>query len=149
MENNLFYIMQSGTQYLNVAKDLSAVNSKNEEITTRDGHVYGYICEFEATASAGASITVHSAPNSWRMRNAFRKFHAYRDIMFANAGVEAGELGKYGRTIRPCLDSFHLADGTNTLGPVAEYSDPLLGVYELKGRDRDWETPALANMISL
>jgi len=143
MENNLFYLFPNvGTKYLNLARDLATVNSKNEEITTRDGHVYGYMCEFEATASAGGSITVHAAPNSWRMRNSFRKFHAYRNIMFENAGVTGDELGKYGKTIRPYLDSLHLADGTNTLDPVTEYSDPSAGVRVLVGGE--WTYTQLA-----
>ena len=143
MENNLFYLFPNAqTKYLNLARDLSIVNSKNEEITTRDGHVFGYAVEFEATASAGGSITVHSAPNSWRMRNSFRKFHAYRNIMFENAGVTGNELGKYGKTIRPYLDSMHLADGSNTLDPVTEYSDPSAGVRVLTGGD--WTYSELA-----
>jgi hypothetical protein len=38
------------------------------------------------------------------MRNAFRKWHAYRDMMFTEAGVTESEKGRYGKTIRPYLD---------------------------------------------
>ena len=117
MENNLFYTLSANTTpYLNIARDLSRINSKNEEVTTRDGHVYGYICEFTAVGLSSGSgvhgLTLNTAPNSWRMRNAFRKFHAYRKIMFENAGVTEGELGRYGKTIRPYLDSKHSASTT-------------------------------------
>lgn len=114
MENNLLYSLTTQTQYLNLARDLSRVNSKNEEITTRDGHVYGYMVEMKFI---GMNPVVYAAPNSWRMRNAFRKFHAYRDIMFENAGVEADELGRYGKTIRPYLDVGHTQPAAVTLQP--------------------------------
>ncbi len=39
------------------------------------------------------------------MRNAFRKWHAYRDLMFSEAGVTESEKGRYGKTIRPYLDA--------------------------------------------
>jgi hypothetical protein len=98
--------LAAGTRYLNVARDLSRLNSKNEEVTTRDGHVYGYMCEFTLT---GGSAVLFTAPNSWKMRNSFRKFDAYRDIMFDNAGVEGEEMGRYGKTIRAYLDRGHAA----------------------------------------
>lgn len=113
MEDKLYYInsvIEDGSPvekydcYLNIARDLARVNSKNEEITTRDGHVEGYLCNFKWTLAAGNSVTLQVAPNTWKMRNAFRKFHAYRDIMFENAGVDDSEKGRYGKTIRPYLD---------------------------------------------
>jgi len=113
MENNLHYAQQAASSqfYLNIAKDLSALNSKNEEITTRDGHVYGYLCNFTVI---GGSAILSTAPNTWKMRNAFRKFHAYRNIMFDNAGVEGSEMGRYGKTIRPYLDVTHTSAGELT-----------------------------------
>jgi hypothetical protein len=108
MENSLIYgslgNLAAGTRYLNVARDLSRINSKNEEVTSRDGHVFGYMCEFTVT---GGSVALYRAPNSWKMRNAFRKFHAYRDMMFDNVGVEGNEMGRYGKTMRPYLDIGH------------------------------------------
>ncbi|AXH78553.1 MAG: hypothetical protein [Circular genetic element sp.] len=105
MENNLAYALKSTTAYLNVARDLSRVNSKNEEITSRDGHVFGYLVDVKVT---GSSISAFRAPNTWKMRNSFRKFHAYRDLMFDNAGIEGEEKGRYGKTIRPYLDAGHV-----------------------------------------
>ena len=108
MEQELHYgsngNLETGTRYLNVARDLSRINSKNEEVTSRDGHVFGYMCEFTLN---GGSLALYRAPNSWKMRNAFRKFHAYRDMMFDNVGVEGDEIGRYGKTIRPYLDIGH------------------------------------------
>lgn len=104
MENNLLYGLKAATTYLNVPRDLARVNSKNEEITTRDGHVYGYLLDIKVI---GSNIAAFRAPNSWKMRNSFRKFHAYRDIMFDNVGVEGDEYGRYGKTMRPYLDAGH------------------------------------------
>jgi hypothetical protein len=39
------------------------------------------------------------------MRNSFRKWHAYRNLMFSEAGVTESEQGRYGKTIRPYLDA--------------------------------------------
>ncbi len=142
MENNLFYIMPDTTTYLNIARDLSVINSKNEEVTTRDGHVYGYLCDFTVTATGAGSVQLSAAPNSWRMRNSFRKFHAYRDIMFRNAGVEGSEMGKYGRTLRPLLDLTHKADGSNTADPLTEKSDDLNNAIVLDGGE--WTYSELA-----
>jgi len=104
-----------GRSYINVARDLSRLNSKNEEVTTRDGHVYAYVCKITIAAAASSGWTMYTAPNTWKMRNSFRKFHAYRDMMFDNAGVEGDEMGRYGKTIRPLLDGNQLLDGDNTL----------------------------------
>lgn len=105
--------------YLNIARDLSRMNSRNEEVTTRDGHVFGYLCRFTVNAgSGGTAFSVYAAPNTWKMRNAFRKFHAYRQMMFDNIGVEGNEIGRYGKTIRPLLDTGMAADDTKTLVAV-------------------------------
>jgi hypothetical protein len=112
MENKLAYLgTASGNQYLNIAKDLSWLNSKNEEVTSRDGHVYGYLVDIQIHSKVTASFSAGGAPNTWKMRNAFRKWHAYRDGMFKDAGVSKSEMGRYGRTIRPYLDK-DMAGGT-------------------------------------
>jgi hypothetical protein len=62
------------------------------------------MCEFTLV---GGSAALYRAPNSWKMRNSFRKFHAYRNMMFDNVGVEGNEMGRYGKTMRPYLDIGH------------------------------------------
>lgn len=134
MQNKLTYVNAKpsddsiilGRSYINIARDLSRINSKNEEITSRDGHVFGYMCKFTLSSSASSAWQIYAAPNTWKMRNAFRKFHAYRDMMFDNAGVEGDEMGRYGKTIRPLLDGNHQTDATtadNTLVPYTTDSD--------------------------
>lgn len=104
MHGILTYEQLETANQFNVARDLSWLNSKNEEVTTRDGHVYAYICDITIVSDAAAAINVFTAPNTWKMRNAFRKWHAYRDMMFADAGVTEDEKGRYGKTIRPYLN---------------------------------------------
>jgi hypothetical protein len=65
----------------------------------------GYICNVKIHSDTTAGMTFYTAPNSWKMRNAFRKWHAYRNLMFSNAGVTEAEKGRYGKTIRPYLDA--------------------------------------------
>ena len=103
--------------YFNIARDLARINSKNEEITTRDGHVYGYLCNFKWTLGDSNQVFLQVAPNSWKLRNSFRKFHAYRNIMFENAGVSDSEKGRYGKTIRPLLDQNMKSSDVNVLDP--------------------------------
>ncbi len=128
MENNLLYSVPAGaTNYLNLGRDLSRVNSKNEELTTRDGHVFGYMVELKFI---GSNATIYSAPNSWKMRNSFRKFDAYRDIMFKNVGATGEELGKYGKTIRPFLDKGHATPGATELTPITKDSSGNAVTYD-------------------
>jgi hypothetical protein len=100
-----YYQLENGTQYINLCRDLSWMNSKNHEHTDRDGHVVGYICNIKVHGSVANTISFGVAPNTWKMRNAFRKWHAYRDMMFTEAGVTESEKGRYGKTIRPFLDA--------------------------------------------
>ena len=105
-QNTLGYAqLTNGTQYFNLARDLSWMNSKNHEHSDHDGHVIGYLVNVKVHGSESNTITLGGAPNTWKMRNAFRKWHAYREMMFEQAGVSDSEKGRYGKTIRPYLDS--------------------------------------------
>ncbi len=98
-------VLEAGsTKYMNLVKDLSWMNSRNHQHTDNEGHVIGYWADIEIIAPTTAQFSFSTAPNTWKMRNAFRKFHFARDHMFANAGVTKDEMGKYGRTIRPFMD---------------------------------------------
>jgi len=107
-QNTILYgALASGNQYYNIARDLSWMNSKNEEVTTRDGHVKGYLCNVKIIGARTNQVLLGGAPNTWKMRNAFRKWHAYRDMMMEDAGVTESEVGRYAHTIRPYLDNAH------------------------------------------
>ena len=111
-QNTVLYgALASGNNYYNLARDLSWMNSKNEEITTRDGHVKGYLVNLKVVGSTINFINVGHVPNTWKMQNAFRKWHAYRDMMFEDAGVTEEEKGRYGKTIRPYADPGMHASG--------------------------------------
>ena len=132
MEGQLHYQVAANTTtaFINLNKDLSIVNSKNIEHTTRDGHVKGYMCNIAFVGEANQLYGMVTAPNTWKMRNAFRKFHAYRELMFANAGVSKEERGRYGHTIRPYLNGAHYdaANGITSNKVLPPFSD--LGAYD-------------------
>lgn len=111
MEGQLYYpVTSDGTTtkaFVNLNRDLSALNAKNIEHTTRDGHVKGFMCNIAFVGESDQLYGIITAGNTWKFRNSFRKFHAYRELMFANAGVSKEERGRYGHTIRPFLNHAH------------------------------------------
>lgn len=110
MENQLYYPISNvanQNHYVNLCRDLSVVNAKNVEHTDRTGHVKGYMINVTLIGQSEQLFIFGTAPNSWKFRNSFRKWHAYRDMMFANAGITRDELGRYGKTIRPYLSEDH------------------------------------------
>jgi hypothetical protein len=131
--NTLLYQGLAASNYYNLARDLSWMNSKNHEHTDRDGHVLGYICNIKIHSSRINSIGISTAPNTWKMRNAFRKWHAYRDMMFSEAGVTESEKGRYGKTIRPYLDASMKA------GTIA---DPV--GWDLSAQTQEWSYTQIA-----
>ena len=126
-QNKLLYSNLKTTQYINLTRDLSWMNSKNHEHTDRDGHVLGYICNVKIHSDTAAGMTFFTAPNSWKMRNSFRKWHAYRDMMFKDAGVTESEKGRYGKTIRPYLDTgMHTSANVRDPKAILFFTDPCI-----------------------
>lgn len=112
-EGQLLYAATNlGTNYYNIARDLSAINAKNEEITDREGHLYGYWVKVKFASSGTGLNTISLIPNTWKVRNSFRKFHFAREHMFREAGVTKAEMGKYGRTLRPYFNPDHVTAGS-------------------------------------
>jgi len=91
--------------YLNIFRDLAWSNSKNYEVSDSDGHVMGVLADIHVQSNDTGKLCVVGAANTWKLRNAFRKFHAYREHMFSEAGISKKERGPYGKTLRPYLDS--------------------------------------------
>ena len=111
-EGRLQYAATSAnTNYYNIAKSLAIVNARNEEITDRKGNLYGYWCKIQTTSLANDILAMAWIPNTWKVRNAFRKFHFAREHMFREAGVTKREMGKYGRTLRPYFSQDHQSSG--------------------------------------
>ncbi len=97
-------------------KGMSEANAKNYEYTDRKGNLQGVLCDVTITSNSTSYGRLAGVPNSWKVRNAVRKFHFEREAMFRRAGVRKSEMGKYGRTMRPFLD-------LNAFNDVGESSD--------------------------
>ena len=118
---SLDYADASYSAYANTVfdlnKDMSMQYAKNHQYTTNDGHLLGVLADitvrFTGTA-AGAEFSILGMPNSWKLRNAVRKFHFLRNHMFREAGISKSEMGTYGKTMRPYLDARHA--GTAIIG---------------------------------
>jgi len=116
-EGRLQFLATQGadTNYYNIAKCLAQVNSRNEEITDREGNLYGYWCKIQTTSTSNDLLAMSWVPNTWKVRNAFRKFHFARDHMFRQAGITKKEMGTYGRTLRPYFSQDHQDEGDQPL----------------------------------
>jgi len=91
-------------------KGMSVTNSKGYEYTDRKGNLQGVLCDIEITSNQTLHGSLVGVPNSWKVRNAVRKFHFERESMFRRAGVRKSEMGRYGKTMRPFLDLNHALD---------------------------------------
>ena len=129
------------TNYYNIAKNLAAVNARNEEITDRKGNLYGYWCKIKTTSLANDVLTLSWVPNTWKVRNAFRKFHFAREHMFREAGVTKREMGKYGRTLRPYFSIDHQTNGDQS---PRSFDPGSLTVVDLAGGE--WTYTKLASV---
>ena len=144
-EGNLTYTGFEGTEkYINLTKDLSWVNSRNHQHTDNDGHVIGYWCDVTIVSETAANWSIITAPNNWKMRNAFRKFHAYRDHMFKEAGVSKSEMGRYGRTIRPYLEPGMYTATVDAGAPVVYDENDVLVPLGCTDAQREWTYSSLA-----
>ncbi len=131
-------------KYINLTKDLSWVNSRNHQHTDNKGHVVGYWCDITLVSETAANWSIWTAPNTWKMRNAFRKFHAYRDHMFKEAGVSKSEMGRYGRTIRPFLEPDMVE--TEEIGGIVVYTENnVLVPIGCTDANREWTYSSLAS----
>ena len=132
--NVLTYQGLETANYYNLCRDLSWMNSKNHEHTDRDGHVLGYICNIKIHSPTISSVSFAVAPNTWKMQNSFRKWHAYRDLMFSEAGVTESEKGRYGKTIRPYLNAL-MKDSGDIRDPVG---------WDLTTQTQEWSYTQIA-----
>lgn len=132
---------------LDIFRGMSILNSKNEEYSSRDGHVKGVLCDISYTTTFATNATLFAVPNTWKFRNAFRKFHFYRMSMFDKAGVTDDELGRYGKTIRPaCFSSDIGTDEMSVqIGDPKPYDQPILAqIADADATGGDWSRTTLA-----
>lgn len=154
-EGQLSYTIPTMTKakpyFMNFVKDLSWMNSKNYHHTTRDGHVKGYLVDLDIVCEEAVPFSCTSIPNTWKMRNSFRKFHAYRDMMFRQAGVSVKEMGRYGRTIRPFFSTDQVSvtypDPALPQIPTVTEEDTLVPIGCTDSK-REWTYTTLANEVA-
>lgn len=122
MEGNLTYnftgATPSGTtEVINICKDLSALTAKGHASSKRDGTMLTYVCDIELLAVGANSIACFTAPETWKLKNAFKKWHELRHFMFKESGLSRREIGRYAQEIRP------------SFGPaLAVFKDPVRGL---------------------
>jgi len=110
------------TGFLNLVADYAALNRKNMRHTDNKGYPLCYVVEVEAIGETSNAHTVEifSAPETWVLKNAVRKWHAARNMMLERVG-QLGQIGEYGKTIRPYLSVNHATlgiDARPTLGKL-------------------------------
>ncbi len=104
-------VTTDGKNLIDLMREQSLGWSKNHQFTTNDGHLKGVLCDitvrYTGSEVSGQSFSILGLRNTWKLRNAVRKFHFLRNHMFREAGVSRSEMGTYGKTIRPYLDPRH------------------------------------------
>lgn len=152
--NGILYAPNKSTNLLNVTADLSWTQGKNHHCTAEDGHALAYVGDVTVIVptnlvESSNEIFLKTIPNTWRMRNAVRKFHYARREMFKLAGVSVKEMGRYGRTMRPLFDADH-ANGYTGTGASDNRTLPV-GYYifdpTTSPEGAEWTYTQLANMI--
>ena len=96
----------------NLAKDYAALNRKNMRQTDNKGYPLCYVVQVEAIGDTtqGHQVEIYTAPETWVLKNAVRKWHLARNEMLAR-GDALGKVGEYGRTLRPYLSKSHAFSG--------------------------------------
>jgi hypothetical protein len=110
------------TGFINLVSDYAALNRKNMRHTDNKGYPLSYVVEVEAIGETANAHTVEifTAPETWVLKNAVRKWHAARNMMLERVG-QLGQVGEYGKTIRPYLSVNHATLGVDarpTLGKL-------------------------------
>ena len=125
-------VASGADQLIDLTRDQSIVLSKNHEYTTRDGHLKGVLCDITVSGANGAVFEIYGMPNTWKLRNGMRKFHFLRNHMFKESGITKSEMGKYGKTIRPYLDTRHASGSDSTeLDPVYRVHEVAVGTGDM------------------
>ena len=98
--------------WVNLPRQFSAINRKNMRHTDNKGYPLSYVVEVEAIGDTtqGHTVEIFTAPETWVLKNAVRKWHIARNEMLDRLGM-LGKVGEYGKTIRPYLAIGHRAAG--------------------------------------
>ena len=104
------------TGFINLVKDYSALNRKNMRHTDNKGYPLVYYVQVEAIGDTDNNHTaeIFTAPETWVLKNSVRKWHAARNMMLERVG-QLGQIGEYGKTIRPYLSVAHATLGLDVM----------------------------------
>ena len=140
---------------INIPKILSEINQKYIGHTDGDGDLYSFPYRLVLRPTGAPSETSISdiitteIPNSWRVRNAFKKWHFARRKMFERAGVTPSELGAYGKLLRPYMDKNH-ANGVYDEVLTFDFGNTGSWNYSNIASNLDWPSDfALTNLLTL
>ena len=131
--------LTSGTVsgYLNLPKDLSALNRRGYASTDRKGVPWVFRCRLDyylqdedmngVSAAVGtdfaSSLDVYGVQNNWTVRNAAVKWHAARENMYRRAGIPKKDRGAYAGAIRYNYDG----NADTWLVPIDGDGNPFTG----------------------
>ena len=98
--------------WVNLPRQFSAINRKNMRHTDNKGYPLSYVVEVEAIGDTAQAhqLEIYTAPETWVLKNAVRKWHMARNLMLERLGA-LGTVGEYGKTIRPYLTKAHAVQG--------------------------------------
>jgi hypothetical protein len=68
-----------------------------------------YVVDVELLATTANSVSCFTAPETWKLKNAFKKWHELRHFMFKESGLSRKEIGRYANEIRPYFGPAHEA----------------------------------------
>ena len=98
---------QAAVGAINLCRDLSLINRKNHEMTTRKGVPLVYHCKVTQYKDPHANdadrqdeMRFWTVPQNWVYRNASVQLHKAREAMYKKNGVRKSERGRYSKTIR-------------------------------------------------
>lgn len=128
--------------YHNLARDLSALNRKNFEMTNRKGVPLVYHCKLTLYRNVTTDRVSHlnhavvvTAPQNWVFRNGAVKLHAGREKMFRNAGIKKSDRGRYDKTIRYVWSAHNqtwqlpvFSDGNTTFTDIGEWDPSVIAI---------------------
>lgn len=103
---------------VNLCRDLSLINRKNHEHTTRKGVPLVYHTKVTVYRPPGTDddgmqqLKFFTVPQNWVYRNAAVKLHAAREKMYKNNSVTKKDRGRYDHTIRYGWDNTDTSDGS-------------------------------------
>jgi hypothetical protein len=127
---------------INLCRDLSLINRKNHEQTTRKGVPLVYHCKvttykdaFSSDADRQDEMQFFTVPQNWVFRNASVQLHKAREAMYKKNGVRKSERGRYSKTIRYLWDqteSFLAPYNMHELtsGAPTQYAGAELGTWD-------------------